>query len=757
MLIDKRASLWPAIAVATFGVAPPVHAATPSAAAAELPEVVVTAEKRQSTVQQTPIAVTAFDQDDLLSREIGSAADLASYVPDVHFGETFGQPKISIRGISYSNLSTGGEASVAMNVDGIYVSRPAGQLGSLFDVSRVEVLRGPQGTLYGRNATGGAVNVETGRPGDTLDGYARVNYGAYNDVALEGAVGGPIDAGKTVLVRLAGMSETRDGYGKDYSTGEDVDDLDTKGVRGTVVLKPADALTVTTIAEYSRERDHSGGPHFLAEGGQLSDPGALGDTPYGIVYGGQVTYRSRNTYADQQPFYHREGYAYTADVQYDGLAGVKLRSLTGYRKLDWQLTADLDSTSFPFSFITYDEASKQVSQEFNASGSSGALDWTAGLYYFHEKLDGDYRIPVYLSAYDDVGEYSQGYAARGGAQTTAAYAAFGQLDWHLATRFTLTLGLRYSHEKKGEDDYYVDAANETQYADPYDPDHPPYAADAPFYQSKRWAALTPKFGLRYDVDRDTMLYASASEGFKAGLYNLGGTTVAAGAPLDRSNPVVNPEKVWAYEIGLKAMPLHRRLRTNLSAFYYDYRDLQVSQVSNNTTLFTNAAKAKIYGLEFEGDVLIADRWSAYGSASWLHARFASFDSQDTSHPSLGVQDLSGNSLSQAPNVSARLGTKYAMPLAHGTISGRVEGNYTSRIYFSEFNLNSVSQSAYAMLDTYLSYRDDKRWQLMAYVKNLTDRKALNFSYMSSPAQGDPLMGWYLPPRTYGLQLRYDLS
>jgi iron complex outermembrane receptor protein len=747
LLCASSLSLFMATAASAADTPPPTEEQ------AGLEDIVVTAEKRETRVQTTPLAITAMNQDMLISRNIANVADLASYVPGFHFGETFGQPKLSIRGISYSNLSTGAEASVAMNINGIYVSRPAGQLGSFFDIAQVEVLRGPQGTLYGRNATGGAVNVTTGKPTEDLSGYARLSYGNYNDVVVEGAVSGALDNDGKILVRLAGMSENRDGYGKNLTTDNDVDDRDTKGVRGTLTLKPVDGLNITLSAEYNRQKDHSGAPHMLAEGGKLGEPGALGDTPLGIANGGSALFRSRDTLADQDTRYHREGQNYSADISYDLGSNVMFRSLTGYRKLNWQLTSDLDQTSFPFSVINYDESSEQFSQELNLSGKSSVVDWTVGLYYFDEKLEGQFHIPQFYGAPDAPGVFRNNYAA-GGDLKTKAYAAFGQATFHATDTLSLIVGGRYSHEKKSEDDRYVDFANATRFLELYDPDNPPFAPTT-FYQSKSWNSFTPKVGIQFQATPDTMAYATVSRGFKAGLYNLGGTSAAAGNPLDRTNPVLNPEKVWAYEAGLKSTFLHNRARLNLAGFYYDYTGLQVSKATDFTIIFSNAASAEIYGLELEGDALLTDQLRLRGSASWLHARFKEFDTLDPSHPSLGVQDLSGNTLSQAPDFTARLGLEYTLPVGTGSVIARVEGNYTSRTYFSEFNLKSVSQPEYAMADGYLTYRSDGGWQVMGFVKNITNKKVLDFNYQSTPTQGDPLLGWFAPPRTYGVQFRYD--
>ncbi|HKQ82390.1 MAG TPA: TonB-dependent receptor [Steroidobacteraceae bacterium] len=714
-----------------------------------LQEIVVTATKRESTVGDVPAAITAVTADALQEGLIADVDDLAVLVPNLDFGEAFGQVKLTMRGIGFSNLAMGTEGSVALNVDNVYIARPAGQAGLLFDLAQVEALRGPQGTLYGRNATGGTVNFTTARPTPQWHGSASLLAGNYDRWRGEFAVGGPI-GGETLMFRVAGFAEDRGGYGTNDFNGRDIDDNEAHAARASFLWKPSEDFDNLFIVDYNKQKDDSGLAHLIAQAGLTNEPGSPGIGLTGLALGGTAIFDSYDVDNNSQPSYDRKGWGLT-NIARLNVGNFQIQSTTGYRELDWWLTSDIDGTSAPVAFIQNGEDQNQFSQELNFNTSTDRLDLTFGLYYFRESIDASQFIPFYVGG--PIGQLGKGFAAAGD-QTTNAYAGYGQATFKATDTLNITAGLRYSYEKKNETDFYTDFVNELQFLAPYDPANPPFAA--PFRQSVHWSSTTPKLGIEYRPGGDLLLYASASKGFKAGAFNFGGTFTLPGAPEQRFNPAVDPEMVWAYEVGFKNAFADRRVTTNAAAFYYDYKDLQVSQITQFTTQFTNAATAEVYGIEAELQANVTDNLHLAANASWLHARFSEFDTGDASRPALGVIDVSGNPLPQSPDFSAHVSADYTFDLPEGKLRLAGEYDWTDRIYHNEFKRSLVSQKAYGKANAFLTYRtQNEAWDFSAFVKNLTDKRTYNFTYVSTVVFGFPQFGWIEPPRTYGFQARYS--
>lgn len=719
-------------------------------------EIVVTAEKRASSVQKVPIAITALSGDTLAQAGVNDIARLASSIPNFDFGETFGAAKLAIRGIGYANLSTGAEGSVAYNLNDVYIARPAGQIGNFYDVQRVEVLRGPQGTLYGRNATGGLINVYTNRPTDDWSGSGQLTIGNYNDLIVEGGIGGPIAPG--IGARIAFFGQNRDGYGTNVVTGNDVDDTRTRAARLTLAFEPASNFSVTVIGDIGRDRSRGRGARLVNQRGLTGEPGVSGLPVAGIQLGGTAIINGYDIASDVDPRYRRRSGGITVDAKLE-LNDFTLRSISAWRHTAFSLNSDLDGTSLPINQIFYDEKSNAYTQELNLNYSSEAFDVTTGAYFFAENLQGSFWTPL---AYDPVtsalqpGNWRSNYGA-GGDLKARAFAGFAQVSYRPTDRLTLILGGRYSTEKKTDIDLYTDFVTSTRFLEAADFVNRNLPFAAPYKSSKRWNAFTPKFGVNFQVSPQTLIYGSVSKGFKAGIFNLGGTQVipVAGGGVVLNNPPVNPETVWAYEAGLKTRLLNNRLRMNLAAFYYDYSDLQLTKIDGQNVVLTNATSAKIYGIEAETTFEPVDDFKIDLNASWLHSEFTDFTNSDQGRPGLGQIDLSGNRLPQSPKFTVSGGIEYAAQIASGSIVGRAQGFWSSRIFFDEFNVNAVSQPSYAKLDVSLSYRRTDGIELTAFVNNVTDKKILETAYQSSSLTGFPVNGFLAPPRTYGVRARYS--
>ena len=714
-----------------------------------LEEVVVTATKRESTVSEVPAAITAVTANALKEGVVTDVNDLAALVPNLDFGQAFGQVKLTMRGIGFSNLAMGTEGSVALNVDNVYIGRPAGQAGLLFDLAQVEALRGPQGTLYGRNATGGTVNFTTARPTPQWEGNVSVLAGNYDRLRGEFAVGGPI-AGDVLTFRLAAVAEDRGGYGANVFNGRDVDNYNTRAARMSLLWKPGAGFENLLIVDYNEEHDASGGPRLAAQAGLANEPGSPGVGITGLALGGKAIFGSYDVDYDYQPTYKREGKGITNIARFD--VGVfQVQSTTAYRRLNWWLTTDLDGTSAPVAFLQNGENQNQFSQEVNFNSSIGRFDITFGLYYYHESIHALQFIPFYVGG--PIGQLGQGFAA-GGDQATNAYAGYGQTTFKVTDTVGLTAGLRYSWEKKDETDQWTDFVNNLGFLAPYNPGSPPFAT--PFRQQASWSSTTPKLGLEYRPRKDVLAYATVSKGFKAGAFNFGGTFSPPGEPQVRLNPAVEPESVWAYEVGFKDAFADRRVTSNTSAFYYNYKDLQVSQIVGLVTLFTNAAAARIYGLEEELEAKVTDDLRLSLDASWLHARFTQFATGDSSRPSLGTIDVAGNPLPQSPDFTAHVAADYTFNLPSGKLIAGAEYDWTDRIYYDEYKRALTSQASYGKTNASVTYRTPNgSWDIAAFVKNLTNERTFNFKYVSTSSFGYPEFGWLDPPRTFGVQARYS--
>jgi len=715
-------------------------------ATAEVPDIVVTAQKRSEPLQRVPLAITAIGGDTLDRSGIRTIGDIQAVVPNLNLGPQLGVAKVALRGIGLESIAAGAEGSIALHVDGVFVSRSVVALSSFFDLERVEVLRGPQGTLYGRNATGGSINLITRAPTEDLSGYFNVLGGNYGHVLTEGALSGALIPGK-VQARIAYQTEDRDGFGRNIVTGNSVDNLHQQSVRGQVVITPVDPLRIELTADYHREHDRSGGYHFLGGAG-FSAPG-VPIVPYGAAFGGAIPTNTRDIANNQDPSNRTDFWGVRGRVSYD-FGTVQLSSLTAYRKTNYVIDSDLDSTGFQLAPIEQSEHARQFSEEVQLSGIASRLKWLIGFYYFNEVNDGGISVPLNDIIFGGPGVLRQGYFA-GGRIKTDALAVFGQASYELVDHLQLTLGARYSSELKR-----VDEVAQFDLARPYDPANPlsPLGTQV---DRRRFNSFTPRVGLDYQLTPRTLLYAAWSRGFKAGTYNLGSLT-----------PPVRPEKVDAYEAGAKIGFAKNGGHFNLAGFYYDYSDLQVGKVLGQTLVLENAATATIYGLEAELIGRPVPRVEVNLNGSWLHARFDRYISADparaygdghTVDPDTGQPafNLAGNRLSQSPDFTAFGGAEYTLPTPVGEFRLRGEVAWTDRVYFTPFNVAAVSQGPKTKINATLTYEHrDGHFSAQLFVRNLLDKTYVGNAYISSALVGFPINGYLEEPRSFGIKLGYKL-
>ncbi len=699
-------------------------------------EVIVTAERTARSIQTTPISITAVDGNDLATRGIASLEGLTAAVPNLTFGNQLGTPNVSIRGIGLSTLSTGQESNIAFNIDGVYLGRPAAAQAGLFDIERVEVLRGPQGTLYGRNATGGSINVITKRPKHEVDGYATLSYGEDNRLEILGAIGGGLS--DRVRARIAGRFINRDGFGTNITTGNDLFDEQSYALRGSLDIDLSTNWMLALTADLYEQDDASGGYSYLRPGNPAivplaivpaNQPGLFGGLG-GSTGGGGSVFNGSNVFDesfDSDPHNDRSYTGFLAHLSGE-LGAASVHSRTAYRSTDYEISSDIDGANVLFASISQTENADQFSQELQFDGSIGRrIDWVLGAYYFNEEVEGSTVIPQPFNFPAFTGGVGNVYIARGTIETDA-WALFGNARFAVTDTINLVAGLRYSSEDKSLDNFGQVTAFGPPVVGQFD---------------KSFDALTPRFVAEYRPNRNVFVYASATRGFKSGGFDLGSQ-----AP----DPSYNAEYIWSYELGGKFKFGDGLGNLNLTGFFGDYSDLQVGRITGLTLVIENAAQATVKGFEAELNLYPTERLALYANATSLRANFDEFLTDDAVTGATAL-NLKGNALPQAPRFTLQLGANYSHPLANGaSLQFDINARHTAKQYFSPFNrANAEVQPSYVRGDASITYAGaDESYSIGVYARNLGEKNVLTNSFVSAFLFGFPEFGFYAPPRQLGI-------
>lgn len=721
-------------------------ASPPPQAEPEPSEIVITATKQSLNLARVPAAVTAITAADIKPGLIQNIGDLQLLVPNLSVGDQFGVNRAFIRGIGLTSIDLGADGAVAFLQDGAMITRPSAQLSGFYDLEQIEVLRGPQGTIYGRGATAGAINMLVKKPTDELNGYVRATYGSYNSKILEGAVGGPI-AGEKLMVRVAGKWEKRDGYGENLFTGNDIDDRNAIALRLVAVSNLSDQLKATFIGDYARERDSNYAFHYF--GPSIVPDAAL---PHKLIGGESIIdfYAAqgkgpdfRNIYSNEEPLNRRKGHGLTGILDWDNGAGFSLKSTTAYRKFRRFNRDDLDvSDVWMYGRNDYTEDSKSFSQEFTANYQGERFSILGGAMYLHDKLFGEVRVPtINLGALFGLPAdiFDDGFYLQRGTVTTNAYGAFLQGSFDVSDQIKVTAGARYNYEHRaGAGFFQFDAIG----------------INVPTDKKKGWGAVTPKLLVEYKPSDRTLFYGSVTRGFKSGVINVGSI-----------NSVINPEFVWSYEAGFKQRMLDRRVLLSGAVFYYDYKDLQVGFVNAQSIVETiNAASARNFGAELEISGKVTDQLSVNAHASVLNAKFKDFCNgyygAGVVRPGISYEpcqsdpllvDLSGKRLPNAPKFSAGAGFSYDVALGASKLVLDGDMSYQSKVYFTEFNNYDAEQKGYALLNAGVTYHSPgDRYSVGVWVKNITDEYVVANAIVTAATFAFVRVGSLAPPRTYGL-------
>lgn len=674
-----------------------------------LEPVIVTARKRSEDLQHVPISITVLDAKSLAAQGVNTFHDLEYSVPNLAItgpANALG-PSVTLRGISSDARNIGFESGLSLYVDGVYTGRPSSYSIDMLDIQQVEVLRGPQGTLFGKNTPAGAINITTVKPSDEVRRTLEFQYGNYNSVVARGVVSGPLVPG--VLAAKAGLYyRNRDGFQKNLFNGQDLFTDNSWGGQAELRYTPNAPTEVILSVDGARD-------HYKPDVNEIQDGG----------FG--ATGKPREVNIDAPVFQTRDmfGASLTGNFALDGHA---LTSITGIRRTDTEFLSDDDASSQPFLTSHFVDKQKQISQEFRvASTSEGPFSYVLGVYLYGQDVDtsrlsyippGTLLGPTTVSVLLDA------------SVNTRSYAAFGQFDYRLTPKLTLNGGLRYTTEQKTIDMALLGS--------------PLFGITTLTTRRKRTDDdVSPTLGLSYRITDDVDAYAKVSRGFKSGGYNADFV----------ATPLIDfdPESVTSYEAGLKYQSIPLQLRASLAVFRMDYRDLQIVRFEQFSGFnISNAGRATIDGLE--GDITFepVKGLELTAGLGYLHATFDSY--KDGGGP--GV-NFDGNRLPNAPNWTGNLAAQYRHPLTDaGDLMVRVEYAARSSYFVDPSNDPQSRIAGYGLLNARVGYElADGRWTVELWGKNLTDKLYPN-------DHGTPVLGGLLgqtsvnygAPRTYGVRL-----
>lgn len=665
----------------------------PNAAQIADGEVVVTAQRREERLKDVPLTVTAISAAQIAQSGIGGSRELAALTPGVTIQTTGAAAQATVRGIGNTVVGGNSESPVALYVDGVYIASQYAAVFDLANIESVQVLKGPQGTLFGRNATGGALLVTTTRPADHFTGKITASYGRFDDKRVSGYISGPIT--DSLSFDIAGSYHDDNGYTRDVLRNTRLSTYNEKSLRGKLEFAPDSDTSIMLIGDYSWLRDNSptsigpmpGTKPQIATAFVPSEPYQLALTfdPIGTVKGGGVSLQIKHDFG-----------AFT------------LKSITAYRHGNVFSLTDQDRVAAAVSRIDQKIVQNTLSQEVTlASSQPGRLQWIIGGFYF-----GD-TTPTYT-----LSNLALVVDARLG---TNAYAGFGEVTYAVTDKLKLTGGVRYSYEEKTA---FTRRATGT-----------PLTA----FRSVTADSWTPRFSAIYAINDASNVYATYSKGFKSGLF---AATVFNGA-------AVEPEKITSYEVGYKLAD--GPISFNLAGFYYDYSNLQVTtRTASGLQTLLNAANAKIYGLDADFSARLGSGFRVRLAGAYTHSAYKNFTSAPIYTPNpaggntLSTGDVSGNPLVRTPRYTANAGVSYETQLGSGTLDASADFYYNSGFAWT-FD-NNYRQGDYALVNAQIGWSPDGRLRFSVFGKNLTDKVYPLGVSVSGLATGPA----YARPRTYGV-------
>ncbi len=851
---NSQISFVPLLALAALGTAGPAAAQTapsqttaPSTdgVAAEqtgIPDIVVTAEKRSTRLQKTPIAITAVTADKIANLGLNNVEQLQRIVPSLTYGQNAGYTYITVRGIGTDISGLTSESSIATYEDGVYTGALFVQSVPSFDLQRIEVLRGPQGTLYGRNTTGGVINYITKDPEFETSGNASVVVGSYDRIGVDAGFTGSL-VPDTLAVRASGHFEKRGGYRRNLTLGIKEDDLNVASGRGSLLWTPDSDISFIVRGDYTRQRTSMPFQLISAQGissvDKSPDPFTTPTTPLGLfsqpaavlaaipglfspadiasLNGGSIAQKFGLTQATgpappdpTRTLNFTNGYPTRYLVKAGGVSGtldwqlgaVSVRSISAYRRSSFNQINNTSGTSVLGPLILpLVQTSSQITQEINLSGKAfdNRLTWLVGGFYFHDKARqgstvllpnfGDslraglsfqnqdptypfvfnlsqpllplFQVPALESTVTINGPLLGGGTAVANQtiptsafvgfnirQKSQSIAGFGQATYEVTDHLRVTGGLRYTIDKK-DVTRSLHSNLVTQFNALFGaPLSTGLCTDAP--EDKSWHALTGTAGVDVDLSNRSLAYAKYSRGYKSGGFNAG-----------ECSGSFNPEKLNAYEAGIKTAFASGHYVVNAAAFYYDYSDIQFTTYINNSASVRNAGAATLYGaeLEFTGRPEFAPGLLVEGSGSYIRSKYKNGVFSDIS--GIYSANIGGNELIRSPKWRLSVAGEYGLGLGgtSGTVTLRGEASWTDTIYNDIFNGKApyqagTTQPSYWLVNARLRWdSDDNRHQVQLFGENLTNELyATNRLAFNTPATFVNTGGQFAAPRTFGVRL-----
>lgn len=711
---------------------------------ARLSEIIVTGTKTGAqNLQSTPAAVSVVDSQLLESQGLATIQDVAAYVPNLTYSRNTGAALIFIRGIGSNNAGAGSDPSVTQQIDGVYIARASAQLSDFFDVERIEVLRGPQGTLYGRNAVGGTINVISRGPSDSFGGRVRVGYGNYDNRSAEGYVTGPL-AKDALTGSLALSYREHDPFFNNIVPGfEDVGSAKRFGARAQLRYEAGDNFDFTLRGDYSLLDEYYDSFDHL-----------LRPVPFNAPLANSLVGSYRDIAINVNQKIRTDAGGVSGEANWRFGEGFSLKSITAYRRSKSRTTNDNDATDLFVSHATFVEDDKAFSQEFNLNYNADRLKAVAGLYYFG---DTDFQSNRSDNPPSIATPPPRSFIAQASPTVkTRSYAAFAQANLEVVRDLTVIVGARYTTESKTIDQTFLRTSLNPATLGASLPGFP-----ALFTVKRRDKAFTPKFGIDFQATDDVFFYASATRGFKSGGFNNAAASAATAG--------FNPEKIWSYEAGVKTQFLDRRIRLNLTGFIYDYTDLQVRQfLGPGNAVISNAASAKVKGFEaellakpfrdvqFTANVSVLDAKYRKFPTAPVAGGFAPFIPNQTcvpiAPPNVCTIDASGNHLDNAPKYSGLLALDYTPKIGDYDLSAHLDYTWRSRVFYDPSNIPLASQPKYGLFNANIGFGpSEKGWKIESYIRNITNEKyyviVAGNGFTPGAIAGDP--------RTYGVRVGYS--
>ena len=697
-------------------------------ALAQLEEIFVTAERREASVQDVPIAVSAYGEQLMEDLQLEDTIDLINVVPNLFGGNNTGLGTANM----YYLRAQGNDESIATfdppvgtYVDDIYITRQNANNFSLFDVERIEVLRGPQGTLYGRNTTGGAISLVMRKPGDTLGGYLEAGFGSFDKVSVRGSIDLPVSP--TLLTKLSFFKVDSDGYLDNLIDGKTYNGEDSMGVRGAIRFMPSDNVTWDLSIDFM-DLELANIYGDIVGGDRVSTSQLTGGLP-------ATSFGAPNGFVQKSSLYGNKVEALNGMSNLAiAMGSGTLNLILGLRDFEQDFLVNLPN-ALSDDFFAIDNVGEHMmtSAEVKWSGDVGSAYLTTGVYYMDEENTTDFAdyldLGVLVGAPPAFGIIN--LANRVLKNSTESVAVYAQADIPVGERGTLTVGARHTQETKRVG--FSGSITTAQLV----------AAGTPIEQKER--KLTPRFAYAYKVSEDIMTYVSMTQGFKSGGWNARSSTGATALPF-------GPEEIWSYEAGMRGEFMDGRLRANVTAFHSDVSDLQTTSATpSGAFLTTNAAGMEVTGLEAEVFALPTDNWQIFFAAGLQNPQYTDLPDGCTV-PNTDYAAFDDNCKPADPKRSPKstftLGTTVTVPMGNLVLTPTASVRYIGKNVTGTRNLGANPDSVTIVNAGVSLGAADDRWSLNVECKNCTDE-----TYVTSSLFVD----YYNMPRTYGATLRWNFG